>query len=49
LLDLDYSKNGAICETLARKHRVDLIFIALQHLIRFSPGRPTMATRHGCQ
>ena len=38
LSDLDYTKSGTICESLARMYRVDLVFIALQHLGRFSAG-----------
>jgi hypothetical protein len=49
LSDFDYSKNGAICETLARTHRVDLVFIAVQHLVRFSAAPATMATHTGCR
>jgi hypothetical protein len=47
LSDCDYSNNGAICETFARTHRVDLVFIALQHLVRFSAAPATMASLTG--
>jgi hypothetical protein len=36
LSDLDYTKDGAICEKLAVQHRMELLFIARQHIGRFS-------------
>jgi hypothetical protein len=36
LSDLDYTKNGAICEKLATQYNMDLFFIAREHVGRFS-------------
>jgi hypothetical protein len=37
LHDLNYTTDGAICEILAIKTKMDMVFIAQEHLGRFTP------------
>ena len=37
LRDLNYTQDGPDCESLAAETRMDMVFVAQQHLARFTP------------